>query len=188
MRPESIDQIEVEQTFYKRERDIFGNAERVPYKKKIKRKVEIVESGRRFGYFIIDSIFLYIIQIVLTFLLLFLTENLPPVARSILLQVVSLIAWYGYYFLFELYMQQTPGKMILGYVVINNRAQDPAAGKIALRTICRLIPFEAFSCLSEKGGWHDRFSGTYVVSKDERTKLQRLMGGVAEMENDLLDQ
>jgi uncharacterized RDD family membrane protein YckC len=150
--------------------------------------VEIVESGRRFGYFIIDSILLFVVQIALAFPVFFLTEGFSVTATAVILQLAPLLSWFGYYFLFEFYSQQTPGKMILGYVVINDQAQSPSPGKVALRTICRLIPFEAFSCLSERGGWHDRFSQTYVVSKDERTKLQRLMGGVAEMDNELLDQ
>jgi uncharacterized RDD family membrane protein YckC len=184
----NIHQIQVERTFYKREKDVFGNVERVPYKKTVARPVELVPTGRRFGYCIIDSIFLYIIQVVVLIPALFLVAALDPLTANIILQVLQLLIWFGYYFLFESYMQQTPGKMILGYVVIDERAQHPELGKIALRTVCRLIPFEAFSCLSERGGWHDRFSKSYVVSKEERTKLQRLIGGVAEMENDLLDQ
>lgn len=184
----TIHQIQVERTFYKREKDMFGNVERIPYKKKVTRPVELVPTGRRFGYFIIDSIFLYIVQVILLIPAFFLVAALDPMIANILLQLFQLLIWFGYYFLFESYMQQTPGKMILGYVVIDERAQHAGFGKIALRTVCRLIPFEAFSCLSERGGWHDRLSKSYVVSKEERAELQRLLGGISEMENDLLDQ
>lgn len=44
-----------------------------------------------------------------------------------------------------------------------------------LRTLCRLIPFEALSCLGEKSrGWHDRLSRTWVISEFELKKIQQL--------------
>jgi hypothetical protein len=37
--------------------------------------------------------------------------------------------------------------------------------QIFLRTLCRFIPFEPISFLGGAGGWHDRFSSTFVVKE-----------------------
>lgn len=179
----TVEEIKVNKTFYHRERDAFGRTERIPYQKLIKRPVEIVEQGKRFGYFVIDLILIFGIQFTIAIIDLYATEGYPVIDG----QLIPTLVGFGYYFVFEVTLQQTPGKMILGYVVINKYAEKPKAGTVALRTICRLIPFEAFSCFSEKGGWHDRFSETYVVSKEERSKLLKLLGNVSDETNELLD-
>lgn len=179
----TIHQIEIDKTFYKREKDVFGNVHREPYTKRIKRPVNLVDSGTRFGYFMIDLVIMLAIQAGIVLLLLFLGVSLESEIGDFL----RFLSWFGYYFLFELFMQQTPGKMILGYVVIDQSAQNPKAGAVLLRSICRMIPFEAFSCFSERGGWHDRFSETWVVKKEERTTLQTLLGELVPTNNDLLD-
>ncbi len=75
-----------------------------------------------------------------------------------------------FYFLFEMVTGSTPGKMIFGRVVINEYAEKPDAGTIAIRTISRWVPFDGFSCLADRG-WHDRWSGTFVVNKKEAALL-----------------
>jgi uncharacterized RDD family membrane protein YckC len=182
----TIDKLTVEQTFYKRHKDAFGNVTREPYTKMVPRKVRIVETGPRIGYWLLDTICILLLTGGAIFTCFALIED-----RRLLSEVVNFLAAtisLVFYFLFEFFYQQTPGKMILGYVVINDKAHDPTMRDIAIRTICRMLPFEAFSCFSENGGWHDRFSQTYVVSKKERIELRRLMGGIGEMDVQLLDQ
>jgi uncharacterized RDD family membrane protein YckC len=41
----------------------------------------------------------------------------------------------------------------------------PNVYTIIKRTLCRFIPFEIFTFLGSKRGWHDVFSNTYVVKK-----------------------
>jgi uncharacterized RDD family membrane protein YckC len=181
----TVEEIKVNKTFYHRERDASGKTERIPYKKLVKRPVEIVEQGKRFGYFVIDSIIIYTLLWIIGFMLIFGSEGSMIVLQFS--ELLPILTWLCYYFIFEVTLQQTPGKMILGYMVINKYAEKPNAGTVALRTICRLIPFETFSCFSEKGGWHDRFSETYVVSKEERSKLLNLLGNLSDETNELLD-
>lgn len=47
----------------------------------------------------------------------------------------------------------------------------PTTKTVLIRSVCRLIPFEAFSFFENKNpiGWHDRFSHT-VVTVDVKSK------------------
>jgi uncharacterized RDD family membrane protein YckC len=76
---------------------------------------------------------------------------------SILLHII-------YYVIMESYYQQSLGKMITGTKVVSVNGQTPSFSQVIIRTLCRLIPFEAFSFLGESPvGWHDQFSNTRVV-------------------------
>jgi hypothetical protein len=50
-------------------------------------------------------------------------------------------------------------------IVIGERSRVKMA---LIRTICRFIPFEAFSFFGQKG-WHDSISGTNVVKTTEQS-------------------
>ena len=67
-----------------------------------------------------------------------------------------------YYMFFEGIWGRSPGKWIFGTAVVNEDGLKPSFGAIALRTICRFIPFEPFSFFGERG-WHDKISNTYVI-------------------------
>ena len=71
-------------------------------------------------------------------------------------------------------MQRTIGKFATKSVVINEYAQKPSNEQLIGRSFARLVPFEAFSCLADRG-WHDTWSKTYVVTEKERDELQRLL-------------
>ena len=79
-----------------------------------------------------------------------------------------------YYFLFEFTLQKTPGKFITGTRVIDEYANKPNFGTMLTRSVVRMVPFEGFSCLSERG-WHDKWSNTYVVREEEYKKLKELI-------------
>ncbi len=84
------------------------------------------------------------------------------------------IVTYLYYMLCEWKFGSTPGKMVFGRVVIDKNGVKPDLQTLAARTLIRFIPFEAFSCLSDRG-WHDKWSETFVVHKDEaKILLQEL--------------
>ncbi|MEC8885384.1 MAG: RDD family protein, partial [Bacteroidota bacterium] len=63
----------------------------------------------------------------------------------------------------EYFFQKTVGKYITKTIVVTKDGKKPDAGTIALRTLCRLIPFDRLSFLITKNGFHDRFSNTQVV-------------------------
>jgi uncharacterized RDD family membrane protein YckC len=54
------------------------------------------------------------------------------------------------------------GKLLSGTVVVNEAGGKPTIGQVFARTLCRFIPFEAFSFLGKRG-WHDSIPKTHVV-------------------------
>jgi uncharacterized RDD family membrane protein YckC len=156
---------------------------------------EVITGWSRFGHHIIDQIILSISSFVIGAIAgiamasggtgMFAYRN-----GHWAFNFLGLFVSFGFYFFFEMLTSSTPGKLILGRVVINEYAEKPDVVKIALRTLSRMVPFEAFSCLGDRG-WHDTWTKTYVVSRDEAAKLyamriQQEQEGVNEMSQDYL--
>lgn len=73
-----------------------------------------------------------------------------------------------YYLFFEGLFGRTIGKIVTGSVVVDENGLKPSFKIIFIRTLYRLIPFEALSFLSKSAKfWHDSFSKTYVVEKKD---------------------
>lgn len=181
-----ITELYIEREVTRHKKDASGK--RIPYKKTVKavRPVETVGQGARFGHYFIDSMVVLGVYVAVSFVLsgnfgfenevfesnsggfrisLKSAYNIPNIAISFL-----------FYFLMETFTGQTLGKMVTGTVVINQYGEKPDAGMVAIRSIARWVPFEAFSCLSGSGrGWHDKWSNTFVVPKQEAEKLRQLI-------------
>lgn len=119
----------------------------------------------RFGAFLLDFFFIWIIAIVLT---------IPMLTTDFKVEMISLIFYllFGLYFwLFTGLKGQTPGKMIVGIKVLNRDGQVPGLGCAALREIVgkllsALALFIGFLWVAwdeQKHGWHDKLAGTSVV-------------------------
>lgn len=193
----TIDKLTVTKTFYHRERDIYGNRYKEPYERAVPRKVQLVTGWLRFAHYLIDGIIIALILFAVDFALLtglnfsfswgfeinVLMFNLIPSIDAIIVTV-------AYYFICEKTMQRTLGKFATNAVVINKYAEDPDAGSLIGRSFARLVPFEALSCLNDRG-WHDRWSNTYVVTMQERDTLRKLLneqqGVFISDRDDLLD-
>lgn len=81
-----------------------------------------------------------------------------------------------YYYLTELYFSRSIAKFLTKTYVIMKDGSKPNYKIILKRTLCRFIPFEAFSFLvGTAGGWHDSMSETYVVKKHEFEKQKRII-------------
>jgi uncharacterized RDD family membrane protein YckC len=78
---------------------------------------------------------------------------------ALLESAIGLVVYYG---LFEICFRSTPGKYLTGTRVINENGQPVSVLRALGRTLCRLIPFEHFSFLGNRG-WHDSISRTDVV-------------------------
>lgn len=127
------------------------------------RAIVLASKGRRFGTFVVD----YICFIVVSFcsgVLIALTFGEAGVGAMAQIpdMVLGWIVFALYYIFFEGLWARTPGKLLFGTVVVNQSGGRPSLGQVVGRTLCRLIPFEAFSCLGERG-WHDSIPKTYVV-------------------------
>ncbi len=86
------------------------------------------------------------------------------------LYLIILIAFFIYFPVSEILFGATPGKFLTESRVVNSKAKSPDSSTIFLRTLCRNIPFNAFSFLGKRG-WHDSLSETYVV-KEKTTEFK----------------
>lgn len=81
--------------------------------------------------------------------------------------LLGLVMMFAYYASMEVIFGATPGKLVTGTRVVMEDGSRAGLGRIALRTLCRFIPFEAFTFLTRRGrapvGLHDRLSKTRVI-------------------------
>lgn len=112
----------------------------------------------RFINFVIDTI-LYTILIVV--LIIVLNNNVDQQY----IKWISVVIYFLYYFLFEYFLKQTPGKIITKTSVVS-LTQNKNSGflQIFLRTIMRFIPLDIISYLFSYRGFHDRISKTSITS------------------------
>jgi uncharacterized RDD family membrane protein YckC len=83
--------------------------------------------------------------------------------------LLGVVLFLLYYALQEAIWGRTLAKFITGTKVVTVAGTSPTVKQAIGRTLCRYIPFEAFSFLGESPvGWHDKFSGTRVVLVNPR--------------------
>lgn len=189
----TIENLKVEKTTYRKEQDENGNIVKVPTTKMVARTPIVVNQGVRFGYFMIDVVFYYIITIIIGVIIgiiVVATDNVdlltPGTPLMTFLDYMGYPIYFLYYAFFDKFTGGSLGKIICGYTVIDEQAEKISFGKSMLRTICRFIPFEAFSCFAERG-WHDTLSKTYVVKRSEKRELQKLLGTFTDTQENILD-
>jgi uncharacterized RDD family membrane protein YckC len=144
------------------------------------RNVPVVEGLPRFGHFLIDRVAMTICSFglgILLGLVLAFTGNTGLVDDPSFDLFDRLFTWFviqpAYYFIFEASMQSTPGKAILGRIVVDEYGNKPTMQQILIRSVSRTVPFEIFSCLSDRG-WHDTWSRTFVLRKKDLQELRLL--------------
>ncbi|MGV3460297.1 MAG: RDD family protein [Flavobacterium sp.] len=128
----------------------------------------LATKGKRFGNFVIDLIFRYVLFFIIGIIAAIIDpEGFLAWSESIgrLEELMyGIIVLVIYFIVTESLFQRTLGKLITGTKVITEDGSKPNFGTIVIRTLCRLIPFEAFSFLGDYAyGWHDSLSKTYVV-------------------------
>ncbi|WP_417873970.1 RDD family protein [Xanthomarina gelatinilytica] len=122
----------------------------------------LASTGQRLANYVIDLIFIYIIAIGISAVLI--STQGDPGEGGILYNVLFLLTHLTYYVIAEGTGGKTIGKMVTRTRVVNEEGEKPSIGKIIIRTLCRIIPFEPFSALSSSGKmWHDSLSKTYLV-------------------------
>ncbi|MEO8671097.1 MAG: RDD family protein [Tahibacter sp.] len=129
---------------------------------------ELASKGRRFGTLVLDYVGFFVIGIVLGLVLAigFGQAGVALLHKTPQL-LIGIVITLTYYTFFEGIWGRTPGKFILGTKVVDKAGNKPPLGQIVKRTLCRLIPFEAFSFLGDTG-WHDSISDTRVVHLRKR--------------------
>ena len=88
-------------------------------------------------------------------------KNMVPIEH---VKWISVVLFFLYYFVFEYFMGQTPGKMITKTKVESTSGTTKNYFlKILIRTITRFIPIDILSYLFTSRGLHDIFSMTTIV-------------------------
>lgn len=143
------------------------------------REIQTVRGWQRIGHYVLDYIIIAGVSMLFQKFVWSWTpapEEIQAMTQEELMLVqlkavsIGLLLNFAFYAGFEGFFGSTPGKMLLGRVVIDEYGERPDFPRILLRTICRAVPFEAISCLWPRG-WHDQWSKTFVVTKDEADKL-----------------
>lgn len=128
--------------------------------------VSYTSGGHRFVHYLLDLLFLFPFM----FSMVAYTE-----LRSLgyELTIIANILYYGAYFIYSFFSEaifrQTFGKIATNSCVVSNGI-PLTTGRIFIRTLCRYIPFDAFSFLWG-GNWHDSVSSTAVVYVDSWEKV-----------------
>ncbi len=81
---------------------------------------------------------------------------------------------FAYYAFFESVFGATPAKFLSETRVLNADGSKPSVKTIALRTLCRFVPFEPFSFFVVNDqydmpvkGWHDKWTKTVIVREQQ---------------------
>lgn len=125
---------------------------------------EVAGKWLRFGTLVIDYVCFYVSAALLGLIvgMLFGPAGVEAM-RKIPGMVLGSLMLLTFYCFFEGIWARTPGKLVFGTAVVNRQGEKPGFSQIVGRTLCRFIPFEAFSFLGEGDGWHDSIPKTQVV-------------------------
>ncbi|WP_437677208.1 RDD family protein [Sorangium sp. So ce131] len=125
-------------------------------------RMRLASAGRRFANLLLD----YVGILLFTFLVGMLfgligQEDLIDQTNDTLFGILMMLLYYvGAESLFGV----TFGKLITGTRVVMEDGSRAGVGRIIVRTLCRFIPFEAFTFLQRSGvGLHDGLSKTRVI-------------------------
>lgn len=119
--------------------------------------LQIMSKKIRLLHFCIDTA----IYLVLTYAFLVFTRGFIKMESA---KWVSMVIYFLYYFLFEFFAGQTPGKMVTKYKVkkLSNEGEYWAL-QIAVRSLTRFIPLDIISYIFWVRGFHDWISKTTIV-------------------------
>lgn len=123
--------------------------------------VNYTSMGHRFVHHLLDMLFIVPV-------FLFWREVLY-VRNEYMLELLFLLVYLVYCFLSEAVFRQTLGKIATNSCVTSN-GPDLTAGRVLLRTLARLIPFDRASFLF-RANWHDKTTYTSVVYIDTWEKV-----------------
>lgn len=136
----------------------------------------LASKGQRFINFIIDLFVVYLITIGIGAAINIIGQLMDNYKLSDWITSLTLIEniFFGlivlffYFAIMEMYLSRTFGKYFTKTLVVKHNGAKPKVKSIIVRTLVRMIAFEAFSFLNHNArGWHDTLSVTYVVKKHE---------------------
>lgn len=139
-------------------------------------QVHTASAGQRFLNYIIDTIIFYVLIFLLVIvggivIGLLAPDSIADVDEessgfTLASYAIAIIVMVSYYTFMESVFGRTIGKFITGTYVVTKAGKTPSTGTIFLRSLSRLVPFEAFSFLGDGArGWHDSWTDTWVITK-----------------------
>ena len=140
--------------------------------------VEAAGKWRRFFNWLIDRLVIYglvvvgvvVAALVLGDRVLAWAENIDTLTDIALTYATTFL----YYTFFEGLFGFSVGKLITNTRVVDERGNRLSFGRAALRSLCRLIPFDAISLLLSdddvRRAWHDSLAKSYVVVRGSAAK------------------
>lgn len=148
------------------------------YLQEFEQEVRLIpaDKGLRFVNLLIDTLVFYAIAFVYGFIhvAIVLSQGTDP-EESFLVQetgapvffqyLISVLLYLAYYTIFEAASKgRTLGKLVTGTVAMRDDGNTIGWKDAILRSLCRLIPLEAFVALFTPP-WHDSITRTLVVKK-----------------------
>jgi uncharacterized RDD family membrane protein YckC len=129
--------------------------------------------GRRFLHMVFDQAVVLAVAFLFSLFvgLLVVTGILPPMKWHPLMEPFSIPTFlymstcsFAYYTCFEGAFGRSLGKWLTDTQVVTETGRRLTLGDAALRSLSRLVHFEAFSFFGkDERGWHDKWTGTRVV-------------------------
>ena len=151
--------------------DVYGNRQRDTEDFLAYRPIQGVGWGLRLTHMIVDGIvfdiLLLIIQYFFSLFEVYLHFNpFVSLTSQLVSSIGCFILYLALYIFCEYQWQRTPAKFITRTMVVDEYGNKPEMRVILLRTLIRIVPFDAASfLLSDDGiGWHDRWSDAWVLS------------------------
>jgi len=135
----------------------------------VSQPMELATSGQRFANYLLDVIIIYVSAFVAGVVLYIV--GLGDVIDRIDDTLLGIILVLLYYVPQESLFGWTLGKLITGTRIVKEDGSPISLGQGLGRSLCRFIPFEAFSFLGGNGkpvGWHDSITKTRVISIRKR--------------------
>jgi uncharacterized RDD family membrane protein YckC len=130
-------------------------------------------TGKRFANYLIDALTFYIVLVCIFFIwAVTATESFREFQyyvrdNTITIRLVSYLTYGFYMFLVEgIFKGRSLGKLITGTRAVNEDGTRIGVKQALLRSLSRLVPFEAFSALGNPSfPWHDSWTHTMVVNE-----------------------
>lgn len=132
-------------------------------------ELPLAGNGRRFLTFLLDYIAIMIFVAVVFAIGEVTGLNLVRRMEKVPDFILNITTMTAFYVVFEGMWGRTPGKLILGTMVVTDENERPSIKTVFIRTLCRFIPFEPLSFFGERG-WHDSISDTKVVLTRSRKR------------------
>jgi uncharacterized RDD family membrane protein YckC len=151
----------------------------------------LASRGQRIMNLVIDLVIIYIIGLIIIATINIIGDLTNSYTASNWIKKLTIVEYsffglvilFFYYGLTEMYFSRTLAKYFTKTIVVKHNGSKPNMKSFIIRTVSRIIPFEAFSFLSaDSRGWHDTLSVTYVVKKQEFLEKMKLVTSSDEVE------